>query len=353
MIEIMDRWKVCIRCSTYNHSLYVAETLDGFVGQQTEFPYVAVIVDDASTDGEQQVLMNYLSDHFEKCELSDEYDREDDEAVIHFARHKENKSCHFAVVLLKYNHNSQRLSKQHMFDIWQKYSEYVAICEGDDYWIDPLKLQKQVSVMNTDSTCGMCYTKVKRWDEKRHDFKDVWGGSFVTFNNLLIENTVPTLSVILRNDLLVRYYNEFPKGRNWLMGDYPMWLWFAIKGNITFMDDVTGVYRILPESASHSKSLHKTWDFSESFLSVQKYYIEKYSDAIPNKDIPIIYGQLYSRIIPMAVALRKDDFLKEVKKTITPYSNLKLTVKASICYRLRGIIRPFLICYYRYFGYTL
>lgn len=253
----MNKWKVCIRCSTYNHSLYVAETLDGFVCQQTDFPFVAVIVDDASTDGEQQVLMNYLSDHFEKCELSDEYDREDDEASIHFARHKENKNCYFAVVLLKYNHYSQRLSKQHVFNIWQKDSEYVAICEGDDYWTDPDKISMQSSYLGLHHEYGMVRTNVDRLYQSENYIERRF------FDKLKIKDTyldyiynawwAAPCTWMIRSEMYRRAIVEANKIMNngGFGGDIAIILYVSKYSKIKYFDQVTAIYRVLINSLSH------------------------------------------------------------------------------------------------------
>ena len=281
MTEIMNRWKVCIRCSTYNHSLYVAETLDGFVCQQTNFPFVAVIVDDASTDGEQQVLMNYLSDNFEKCELSYEYDREDDEAVIHFARHKENKSCHFAVVVLKYNHYSLHKSKESFFDIWSQESEYIAFCEGDDYWIDPRKLQRQVTVLDTHPDVGLVYCKAKVYCQRDRRFKGSVGRRCSGIEELIYRNAIGTLTVLFRKD----YYKEYLgiKDDNWKMGDYPLWLLIAGKTRLYFINQKMAVYRYLEESMSHSPDISKVMMFQDSVRDIQLFFFNYYK--IGSKDL--------------------------------------------------------------------
>ena len=63
-MEQMD-FLVCARCFTYNHAPYIEDAMNGFCMQQTHFPYVCVIVDDASTDGESEVIKNYLQTHFD------------------------------------------------------------------------------------------------------------------------------------------------------------------------------------------------------------------------------------------------------------------------------------------------
>ena len=89
-----------IICNTYNQALFIKDTMDGFCMQTTNFPFVAIIVDDASSDGEPEIISQYLEDHFDM--VNAQYDENDDAKRI-AAVHKDNPNCHFLVVLLKYN----------------------------------------------------------------------------------------------------------------------------------------------------------------------------------------------------------------------------------------------------------
>ena len=94
-------YKVCVWCNTYNQASYIKDNMDGFCMQQTNFPFICLIMDDASKDGEQEVIRQYLSDHFTVGSR-----KETDDYHLTLARHKDNKNCYFAVFLLKYNHYS-------------------------------------------------------------------------------------------------------------------------------------------------------------------------------------------------------------------------------------------------------
>lgn len=143
-MEISKEYLVCIQCFTYNQSAYITDALKGFAIQQTNFPFVAVVVDDASTDGEQEVIKAYVNEHFEHSEETGYKQWETEDAFWTFARHKENENCHVVAVLLKKNLWREPDKKDNVVKDWMD-AKYIAICEGDDYWTDPLKLQKQVS----------------------------------------------------------------------------------------------------------------------------------------------------------------------------------------------------------------
>ena len=161
------KFKVCVRCFTFNQAKYIEDALNGFAMQKTDFPFVCCIVDDASTDGEQEVIKKYMNMHFDYSPNSVSFEKETDYAYIHYAQHKENKNCHFAVLFLKENLYSKNEGNK-KFDYiseWRKKCEYEAFCEGDDYWINPDKLHKQVKYMDENPDCGLTYSYFGTKDE--------------------------------------------------------------------------------------------------------------------------------------------------------------------------------------------
>ena len=91
-VMININYKVSVTCMTFNQSKYIRDAMDGFCMQETDFPFVCTIVDDASTDGEQGVLKKYLHDNFVFTVNSVAYKKETDYAHISFAQHKTNKN---------------------------------------------------------------------------------------------------------------------------------------------------------------------------------------------------------------------------------------------------------------------
>ena len=79
-----------------------------------------------------------------------------------FSKHKENEMCYIAVLFLKYNHYSIKKPKMPYIEEWQKTAKYEASCEGDDFWIDPTKLQKQADALETHPECTIAFCKVLR-----------------------------------------------------------------------------------------------------------------------------------------------------------------------------------------------
>lgn len=249
---------VSISCITYNHASYIKECIDGFLMQKTNFNFEVLIHDDHSTDGTEEIIKEYAKQYPD---------------IIKPLFEKENQYS---------------LGKPIGSAVWnlpRARGEYIAICEGDDYWTDPYKLQKQVDFLESHPDYGMCYTKVKRFVQKSNQFIDEWGGPNETMDKLLIENTIPTLTAVFHKAIYYNYLTEIhPSKRGWLMGDYPIWLYFAQNSKIKFINETTGVYRICTESASHSNDLEKIIRFNNSYHDIRTWYNSR-QNTVPQKKL--------------------------------------------------------------------
>lgn len=276
---MVNNFLVCVRCMTYNHAPYIEDTLKGFCIQKTEFPFVCAIVDDASTDGEQDIITNYLVNNFDLSNQSIARKEETKDYLLFFSQHKKNTMCYFAVVLLKYNHYHKKDRLGYIAE-WLNTAKYQSLCEGDDYWTAADKLQRQVDFLESHQDYSMCYAKCRYYFQKTNKLeKNSWGGKSVTFKDLLRGNTVPTLTTVMRNSIVNEYrkiYIGNQVSANWRMGDYPLWLFCSIKGKIHFMDWEVGVYRIHGDSASHSQSMQKKMQLSMSMVDIMEYFNEEY-----------------------------------------------------------------------------
>lgn len=145
------------RCYTFNQAPYIEDALNGFIMQQTDFPFVCLVIDDCSTDGEQAVIKAFLD---RECDMDNVEYYEDDTTQVIYVQHKTNANCYMAVYLLKENLYKQKARKTSYVTPWRDHCEYEALCEGDDYWIDPLKLQKQVNVMEKTPNCMLTFHSV-------------------------------------------------------------------------------------------------------------------------------------------------------------------------------------------------
>lgn len=288
------KYLVAIQCFTFNHSKYIREALNGFIMQQTNFPFIIMVVDDASTDGEQEIIKNYISEQFNLKDTKVAYEKETDYANITYAQHISNHNCYIVAMYLKENHYSQRKPKLPYLSEWRNKVKYEAVCEGDDYWIDFQKLQKQVKFLESHPDYGLVYTKAKVYNQCNNQFEhDTIGKEAKTFDDLIKANSIGTLTVCYRKYLYDRYINEIDIDPSWLMGDYPKWLFISLNTNIKFLNEVTSVYRKQEQSASHFKEINGQLAFITSSSNICSYFL-----TYANRwDLKKIYKETYCSII--------------------------------------------------------
>ena len=220
--EVCERIKpkVVIACITYNHEAYLRDALNGFVMQKTDFPFVAIVHDDASTDNTAKIIK----------EFAEKYPN-----IILPIYEKENQYS-------KKNGNPAGIMRSAMQATGAK---YIALCEGDDYWIDYSKLQKQFDFLETHNTYSLCFHAVNIITESNCnlDSNGIYDNGVIekdyNGNDILLKWTIPTCSVVFRTSIL----KEIPKNRNFQYGDNVLWLTCATKGKIRGLTTVMGVYR--------------------------------------------------------------------------------------------------------------
>lgn len=267
---------VTIRCWTFNQKPYIRQCLNGFVMQKTDFPFFAVVVDDASTDGEQEVLWDCINNELDTTSFQKD---ETDDFVRVVAPNKTNNHCIFIIILLKYNHYSIRKAKRPYFKDWENKTKYIAHCEGDDYWIDPQKLQKQVDYLDSHPDYGMVYTNYKMYYQETGQ-TEISQCVQTSLEDELTRNRVATLSTMVRSSLVekyIQYIGNIPKERGWMMGDYPTWIFVMANSKAKLIPDVTAVYRVLKNSASHFTSFKKNKDFLLSTYDICFFFADKYN----------------------------------------------------------------------------
>jgi glycosyltransferase involved in cell wall biosynthesis len=214
--------------------------MNGFVMQKTNFPYVCCILDDCSTDGEQEVIKKYLDDNFDFGENYMVSKEETDDYKLIGARHKFNRNCFFAVFFLKYNHYQQKKTKAKYIESLRANAKYCATCEGDDYWIDSQKLQKQFDILESDDSISMCHHNFYELNERGE--KTLKGRQIPTKQNILDiarYNSTQTLTMFYRN--ITPLIPDELKGRTVYSQFWTMRL--AEFGDIYYIDEPMAVYR--------------------------------------------------------------------------------------------------------------
>lgn len=217
----MAKWSgtkpvVSILCATYNHEAYIKNAIEGFLLQETSFPFEVIIHEDVSTDTTADIVQSYFVKY---------------PNIIKPIFQKENQYSKGASPLLNALAHAQ--------------GDYIAICEGDDYWTDPLKLNIQFDYLVSHKNFSMHAHSVQIIDNTVSGF--VYTPytpalkSINSFNDILREHFIPTLSLMIRRECIPNPMPSFIyKVRS---RDIALELMISSKGPCFFSDKKMGVYR--------------------------------------------------------------------------------------------------------------
>lgn len=267
-------YTVAVRCYTFNHAPYIEDALRGFAMQKTTFSVVYCIVDDASTDGEPEVLRNWATNNLIlKAGVNGGYERTS-YGERYVGQLKDHLSL-FVIVLLNENHHGKK-SKLPYIKEWYDVAKYHAMCEGDDYWIDPLKLQKQVDFMENHEDCSLVFHNAYIEDAEtktRRGIHKIYNKSRYTPLSHIIRDGgfIPTASIIYRRNLFDQF-SEFPQ--KCPAGDIKIQTYAALVGKVYYINEIMSVYRLVSTSATHI--IMKTAD---KYVSHQNQIISWYREV--------------------------------------------------------------------------
>lgn len=206
---------VSISCITYNQAPYIKQCLDGLLMQVCDFNFEVLIHDDASTDETQSIIKKYEARYPD---------------IIKPYFQKENQwSKGVRGINAKYNFSRAK-------------GKYIALCDGDDYWTDPLKLQKQVNFMEENENyvaCG-CYADIIRQGKLVISEKPLIDKSYNQLD-LIGKHPFPTLTTLFRN-IDLKEFSEYKI----IVGDIELFMYLSQYGNFKKLPFKGGVYRIHP-----------------------------------------------------------------------------------------------------------
>ena len=264
MIQDTNRFMVCVECFTYNQSAFIEDTLNGFCIQETSQPYVCVICDDASTDGEPERITDYLKRYFDLDDSQTVIKKETNDYSHIFARHIKNQNCYFSVYFLKYNHYYKK-PKRPYFSEWYEKSQYIAFCEGDDYWTDPMKLQIQYDYLQKHPNYSFCCHRYKIYDEISNKYLKEYGYNYYKENEDLVIDESLFLKVwvtqIMSTMIRMDRWNEVEEKRKpySLARDVHIYYFLLKVGNGISLNREMGVYRWQPGGVAIGQSFYKRY----------------------------------------------------------------------------------------------
>lgn len=272
---------VSISCITFNHAPYLRECFEGFLMQQTAFKFEVVVHDDASTDGTREVIEEYTEKH--------------PDIFVPMYQTENQYSKGIRGMMARFNFPRCR-------------GKYIALCEGDDYWTDPFKLQKQVDFLESNPDFALCHTAVKLLEnnEEKDNFsikqwnhlKDDLGYQFALFSPLAF-----TCTALFRNISFINY-NEY----NIVSGDWMLWVKITLTGKAKFLNETTAVYR-QGVGVSVGAVWQKDFNYRARFLLNQLSF-----NLSLKKNIWIIKGAIYFQLMFFAYKYDMNIFNKIANK---------------------------------------
>jgi glycosyltransferase involved in cell wall biosynthesis len=239
--EIISHWNinidtpvVSVCCITYNHESFIEDALLGFLKQETEFPFEILVHDDASTDRTAEIILHYAK----------EYPR-----IIKPIFQLENQYSKLPIIAPRFLYPSAK-------------GEFIAICEGDDYWVNPQKLKMQVAEFKKDERVTLVHTDVGQLVSYSSHFDRICWGINKRFNRKVPQDNfrrkswetfgVYTCSVMIKKSVADEFFSSGAINSGTASGDYAIFLFAAQRGNIAYLDEPTAIYRENKKSITKS-----------------------------------------------------------------------------------------------------
>lgn len=281
--EIIKNWNshdiplVSIKCLTYNHEKYISQALDGFLMQKTNFPFEIVVHDDASTDKTAEKIREY---------------------------EKKYPNIIKPIYELENQYSKPGIS---INDIILPYlrGKYIAICEGDDYWIDENKLQMQVDFLENNPEYGMCFHNAIIQNElsQKNDFNyNVNESREYTPTELFSSWIVPTASIVYKKKMLdFKLKNDM----DFLYGDIKLIQLCAHQSRVYGFKMKMSVYRMQPNSVTWNtkKDEERYRKLQKHFRAIKKNFYKIDTRVVNDKIVEnyllcvLKYGNIFEKIV--------------------------------------------------------
>lgn len=284
-----DGIMVSICCLTFNHKDYIEETIESFLKQKTTFKYEIIIHDDCSTDGTIEILKKYKKKYPKTIKL----------------------------MLEKENQYSKNIKIEPMV-FKESCGKYIAFCEGDDYWSDENKLQKQFDFMENNSNYSLLVHDALLYMQDIHSFRErkcaVQESRDCSIEEIILGTGVggsfPTCSMFFKCDIVKELPDFFMDAP---VGDMPLMLFLGLRGKIYYMKDSMAVYRCNTPGSWSVRIQNRT---NEEVISSQKRFddmmlsFNQFSDCKYDKEVRLY---LLRNDFELNLYLKNYNYLKEKK----------------------------------------
>ena len=267
---------VSVNVPTYQHEDFIKECLDSILSQKTTFPFEILIGEDESTDNTPEICKEYARKHPDRIRL--------------FLRDRKTSHLHDenGEPLFRFNVKWLRLSAK---------GKYIAVCEGDDYWTDEYKLQKQINFLESNPDYSMCFHNAMvfyTYQKETHPFVDIEEGEY-TGVDLYENRLIATASIVFVKKCIEN--KDYFFNSNFFFGDLVTYLTIAECGRVWYFDESMCAYR-----KHRGGMMYQVFEDSENvrkFIIHQKQVVETFPAKYKktgNKHISWFYFLLFSSI---------------------------------------------------------
>ena len=275
--EIIQNWKndisapmVSICCLAYNHEKFIHDTLKGFLCQKTNFSFEILIHDDASTDDTAKIIKAYEAQY---------------PKIIKPIYQQENK-------------RSKGYRMNPTFNFPRAKGIYIALCEGDDFWTDPLKLQIQIDFLEQNPEYSMSFHTANRYDEGTKQFVEehtkIDHDSDFSLTDFIKRNCADTATIVRRNHP-IKYPDSFQKIK---FGDWLLNLIYASQGKVRYHAQAMATYRIHQGGVWSGNTEIKKNRYTIYMLEeMNKYFSYKYHKEFSKVILKQIYQQIKNYLL--------------------------------------------------------
>jgi glycosyltransferase involved in cell wall biosynthesis len=315
--QVTEHSLVSVCVQTYQQSAYIKDCLEGILMQKTNFPFEILLGEDQSTDGTREICMEYAQKYPDKIRL--------------FLHHRENN--------IKINGRQTGLFN-FLYNFFNSRGKYIAICEGDDYWTDPLKLQNQVNEMETNLDINICSHPVVIMNDKLKKEASIWCNFGNAKRILPVKDVIlnygsvcPTAAILIRN-VNVPFFVDLVLDAQAAHGVLTL-LWSHPSG-VLYLPEPMAVYRVAASTSTVSNYLKKkAYHFiymngkNKTLLEINNYFKGLYSKEIDHK----IKMNQHSLVVSNKVSLKnKLHLINNNKHNFSLYLIIVLFLKSMVMF---------------------
>lgn len=286
---------VVINCIAYNQERYIRDTLEGFVMQKTNFPFIAIVHDDASTDGTAAIIRKYADKYPDIIK-----------PILETENQYSKKNGSLGQIIRKANAAIA--------------AKYTALCEGDDYWTNPDKLQSQVDYLETHPDYSLCFHNVDVISENKKIDLNIFShleSRIYSKEEVLRKWTVPTCSAVFKTECLL----NMPTNKGFRVGDNVQWLTCGRYGKLYCINKKWATYRRIESGWT----LQNAYERHKQFIS----HYKALKESFPEIDVNIYNNRMlsdYARCTIYGIIYRKKDVFPIIKEAFKEY-NFKYILK--------------------------